>query len=68
MSEELLIPFAIMIHELDAKRAEIRDALAHPALADEERIRLEGMQAGLVWARILVQNVAKVTGLPFQEK
>jgi hypothetical protein len=49
----------LLAAELDKKRKQVEKSLASPTLKGPARIRLEGMQAGLVWARMLVQEIAE---------
>lgn len=49
----------LMASELDKKRQHVAKTLERADLKAHTRIRLEGMQAGLVWARMLVQEIAE---------
>lgn len=49
----------LMAYELDKKRKRVAKTLERRDLKTQTRIRLEGMQAGLVWARAVAQEIAE---------
>jgi hypothetical protein len=54
-----MIALALLAHELDKERAKINTALEHPDIKSDERIRLEGMLAGIVHARLMLTDIAE---------
>jgi len=62
-SPESYLVLRILAHEIDAKRQEVQRAMDALTMPELEWTRLQGMQAGLVWARMLLQETARAAGI-----
>jgi len=63
-SREAYLVLRLLANAMDTKRQEVQQSMDELTMSELDWTRLQGMQAGLVWARMLLQETARAAGIP----